>query len=202
MRLSIALSFVLIVLINAPVGAQRNEYFIEEEVDLIRDAQEIEARVPVLLQLADHRLAYLGVKEKTEKQKRESRSLFEKLLEKGAQKVIKQPQPDGPKPAEPLDPDKYLADFTKSELLRGYIEALDEVMSNIDDAYERKFDVRGALERFAAYLTETQPLLEKYQGGSAAEQAALSDAKEKTQEALDGAQQALETVPKTERRTR
>ena len=201
MRLSIVLSFVLVVLICAPAGAQKNEYFIEEEVDLIRDAQEIQARVPVLLQLADHRLTFLGIKERTEKQKRESRSFFEKLLEKGAQKVIKQPQPDGPKPAEPLDPDKYLADFTKSELLRGYTEALDEVMSNIDDAYERKFDVRGALERFETYLSETKPLLEKYQGGSAAEQAALIDAKEKTQEALVSAQQALEIVPKTERKT-
>ena len=201
MRLLFALSLAA-VLAGVPqtATAQQKEYFTDDEIDLIRDAQEIKLRMPVLFDLADRRLFFLGVKEKTQKQKEERSKLQEALL-KAAQKITKT-GPTGPKPAEPIDPEVYLADFTRSELLRGYMEALDEAMNNIDDFYERKFDVRDALEALEKYTSEALPLLNKYQSRNAAEEAALLDARDKTQEALNGAREAMETVPKTEKKAK
>src|SRR6185295_18861995 len=112
-------------------------------------------------------LYFLGVKEKTEKQKDEDRKLKEKR-QKEADKAVKA---GGPRPTVPVDPDAYLADFTRSDLLRGYVEAIDETMNNIDDAYQRKFDVRDALEALEKYTRDTLPLLEKYRPKAGAEQA-------------------------------
>ena len=205
MRLLFALSLAA-VLAGVPqtATAQQKEYFTDDEIDLIRDAQEIKLRMPVLFDLADRRLFFLGVKEKTEKQKEERSKLQEALLkaaQKAAQKITKTGAPSGPKPAEPIDPEVYLADFTRAELLRGYMEALDEAMNNIDDFYERKFDVRDALEALEKYTSEALPFLNKYQSRNAAEEAALLDARDKTQEALAGAREAMETVPKTEKKS-
>ena len=206
MRLLLVLSLAA-VLAGVPqtATAQQKEYFTDDEIDLIRDAQEINLRMPVLFDLADQRLFFLGVKEKTEKQKKERSKLQEALLkaaQKAAQKITKTGAPSGgPKPAEPIDPEVYLADFTRAELLRGYMEALDEAMNNIDDFYERKFDVRDALEALEKYTSEALPFLNKYQSRNAAEEAALLDARDKTQEALDGAREAMETVPKTEKKS-
>jgi hypothetical protein len=182
---------------STSMAAQKNEYFTEDEIDLIRDAQELKLRVGVLFELADRRLFYLGVKEKTEKQKEEARKLIEKRT-KEAEKAAK----GGPRPTEPIDPEAYLAEFTKTELLRGYIEAVEEVMGNIDDAYERRFDVREALEGLEKYTNDMLPLLKKYQSKSPAEEAALLDAQDKTQEALDGAREAMQVVPKTEKKAK
>ena len=196
MRRLCALS--LAILLVTPATAQQREYFTEEEIDLIRDAQEIKLRMPVLFDLADRRLFFLGVKEKTEKQKEEDRKLREKL-QKDAERIIKA---GGPKSTLPVDPEAYLADFTRAELLRGYIEALDEAMSNIDDFYERKFDVRDALEALEKYTNDTLPLLNKHQSKNNAEATALLDARDKTQDALDGAREAMQTVPKTEKKSK
>jgi len=199
MRLLSVLSLtVLIVGAALGVAPQQREFFTDSEIDAIRDAQEIKVRVSVLFDLADRRLYFLGIKEKTEKQKEEEIKAREKQ-KKEAQKIAKA---GGPKPTEQLNPDVYLADFTKSELLRGYVEAIDEVMNNIDDAYERKFDVRDSLENLERYTTETLPLLNKYQSKSSAEEAALVAARDKTQEALDGAHEAMGTVPKTEKKSK
>jgi hypothetical protein len=200
MRLLPLLSLVAIIAGTPRLAAaqQHKEYFTEAEIDAIRDAQEIKLRIPVLFDLADRRLFFLGIKEKTEKQIEEDRKIREKR-QKEAQKVAKA---GGPKPAEPVDPDAYLADFTKSELLRGYVEALDEAMNNIDDAYERKFDVRESLEDLEKYTRDTLPLFDKYQSKSGTEQAALLDARDKTQEALNGAREAMGTVPKTEKKSK
>lgn len=197
MRLLSVLSLTA-VMAGAPLGAppQQREFFAEPEIDAIRDAQEIKVRVPVLFDVADRRLYFLGIKEKTAKQIEDERKAREKQ-QKEAQKIAKA---GGPKRTEPIDPEVYLADFTKSELLRGYIEAINEVMNNIDDAYERKFDVRNALEDLEKYTEETLPLLNKYQSKSNAEEAAILDARDKTQEALAGAREAMGTVPKTEKK--
>ena len=76
MRLLLVLSLAA-VLAGVPqtATAQQKEYFTDDEVDLIRDAQEINLRMPVLFDLADRRLFVLGVKEKTEKQKAERSKL-------------------------------------------------------------------------------------------------------------------------------
>jgi len=112
-------------------AAPRKEYFTEDELDLVRDAQELNVRVPVYLKLAERRLIILGVAEKSDKQKekeRKDQEQYEKDKKKAGNKA------STVKP--PVDELAYLHDFTRSELLRGYIEAIEEVMSNIDDSYE------------------------------------------------------------------
>src|SRR5688500_19659823 len=111
------------------------EYFTEDELDTIRDAQEISLRVPAYFKLAERRLIFMGLMEKSEKDKereRKAQEQYEKEKKKAGDKAstIKSP----------VDELAYLADFTRSELLRGYIQALDEVMSNIDHTFDRKGD--------------------------------------------------------------
>src|SRR5437867_784095 len=98
----------------------KKEYFTEDELDLVRDAQELKARVPVYIKLAERRLIILGVAEKSEKQKekeRKEQEQYEKDKKKAGTKA------SAIKP--PVDELAYLHDFTRSELLRGYIEAID-----------------------------------------------------------------------------
>src|SRR5262249_9567644 len=119
------------------------EYFTEEELDTIRDAQELKERVPAYIELAERRLIILGLTDKSEKQKEKERKQQEQY-EKDKKKA-------GTKAASvkaPVDQLAYLHDFTRPELLRGYVEAIEEIMSSIDDAHDRKLDVRGPLEQF------------------------------------------------------
>jgi len=162
---------------------------------LIRDAQELSARVPIFFKLAERRLIILGVAEKSEKQKekeRKDQEQYEKEKKKAGSKA------STVKP--PVDELAYLHDFTRTELLRGYIEAIEEVMSNIDDNYERKLDTRGSIEDLEKFTRETQPLLEKFQPKTDAEKLALQDALDKAREANAGAKDALKIVPKTEKK--
>jgi len=197
------LSFLMILFAAPALGAQRQDYFTEEEADQIREARgnevfgggkELQHRVPTYFKLADKRLVALGLKDKSQKEKdqeRKAREDYEKQV-KAAQKAGRKPPP------EPDLPDAYLLDFTRSELLRGYSQALEEVMSNIDDVYSRKLDVRDALESLERYCREQLPVLKAFQPKNAAETAALEDAIETTERALRDSQAALEIVPKTE----
>src|SRR5436190_23714851 len=47
---------------------RKKEYFTEDELDLIRDAQELSARVPAYFKLAERRLIFLGIMEKSAQQ--------------------------------------------------------------------------------------------------------------------------------------
>src|SRR5436305_8926665 len=138
-------------------GAKK-EYFTEDELDLIRDAQDLGERVPVYIKLAERRLVFLGLMEKSEKEKEKERKEREKR-EKEKKKAG-----DTRATSNKVDPDdtSYLADFTSAELLRGYIQALEEVTTNIDYAYSRKLDVRGSLEDREKFTLETIPVLEKF----------------------------------------
>ena len=49
-------------------AAPKKEYFTEDELDLIRDAQELNVRVPTFLKLAERRLVFLGIMEKSQEQ--------------------------------------------------------------------------------------------------------------------------------------
>jgi hypothetical protein len=191
-RISLILILALCLTLSA---AAAREYFTEDELDLIRDAQELSARVPVYLKLAERRLIILGVAEKSEKQKekeRKDQEQYEKEKKKAGNKA------STVKP--PVDELAYLHDFTRVELLRGYIEAIEEVMSNIDDNYDRKLDTRGSIEDLEKFTRETQPLLEKFQPKTDAEKLALQDALDKAKEANAGAKDALKIVPKTEKK--
>ena len=185
----------ILLLTSATATAQRREYFTEAELDTIRDAQGLKARVPAYFTLADKRLAALGVKEKTEKEQEQERKAQEQF-----DKRVRDAQKAGRTPPKTFEtPDSYLLDFTKPELFRGYIQALDEVMSNIDDAYNRRLDVRDALEEFEKYCSEQLALLKEFQPKTDAESTAMEDAVETTERALADAQAALEIVPKTEK---
>jgi hypothetical protein len=178
----------------APAAPAVEEYFTEAELDLIREAQEIRFRVPTYLKLAERRLIFLGVMEKSKEvieKERKERERREKELKKNPKAADKLP---------PVDELAYLDEFTPAELLRGYVQALDEVMANIDDAYERRGDVRGSLEDLEKFTVDTIPLLEKYKPRNSTDRAALEDAIEKAKQAQTDSRDALKVVPKTEKK--
>jgi hypothetical protein len=47
----------------------KKEYFTEDELDLIRDAQELRYRVPTYFKLAERRLIFIGLKQQSDKEK-------------------------------------------------------------------------------------------------------------------------------------
>jgi hypothetical protein len=198
MRHHAKFSLLLIVGLAASVyAAPKKEYFTEDELDLIRDAQELNMRVPTYLKLAERRLIFLGIMEKSQQQIEKERKEKEKRA-----KEQKKGSLDSRANADkaPIDDTSYLEDFSPAELLRGYIQALDETMSNIDDAYSRKLDVRDSIEDLAKFTRDTIPLLEKFKPKNQGERAALQDAVDKANEASNQAKDALKVVPKTEKK--
>jgi hypothetical protein len=197
----------LLLIFGSSAAAQKQEYLSEGEINLIRDAQyaavelgagkELPLRVAVYFRIADLRLSALGLKEKTAKEKElEKKATEEHRKEvKEAQKAHKIP------PKGPDNPDDYLLDFNRSELMRGYAEALDEVMDNIDDAYKRKQDVRGSLEQLERYAREQIEIVKTFEPKNKGESSAKDAAIEVTQKALDESRAALDIVPKTEKTT-
>ena len=191
-----SLCFTIALLLATSLFAAKKEYFTEDELDLIRDAQELSQRVPVYFKLAERRLIFLGLMEKSEKEKEKERKEREKR-EKEKKKAG-----DTRATSNKVDPDdtSYLADFTSAELLRGYIQALEEVTTNIDDAYSRKLDVRDQLEDLEKFTRETIPVLEKFKPKNDVEKRAMEDAMEKANEVKQQAIDALKSVPKTEKK--
>jgi hypothetical protein len=191
-------SLLLIVAASVAVSlfAAKKEYFTEDEIDLIRDAQDLTARVPAYLKLAERRLIFLGLMEKSaqqiEKEKKEK--------EKRAKEDKKSVDPRATAKKAPLDDTSYLDDFTPAELLRGYIQALEEITTNIDDAYSRKLDVRDSLEDLAKFVGDTLPMLEKFKAKNDVERLALQDAVDKAKQTAADTKEALSVVPKTEKK--
>jgi hypothetical protein len=185
----------VLLLVAGVARAQRREYIADVEVDQIREAQELPMRVSVYFRIADLRLTALGLKEKSAKERDEERK-----AEEQHRKEVRDAQRAGKAgPKAPEKPDEYLADFTRSELLRGYTQALDEVMDNIDDFYGRKLDVRGPLEQLSKYAKEQLPVVKAFQPKNNTESLAKDEAIEMTQKAIDDSRAALEIVPKTEK---
>src|SRR5579884_980560 len=173
----------------------KKEYFTEDELDTIRDAQDLKERVTAYIELAERRLIILGLTDKSEKQKERERKEQEQY-EKDKKRVGNKGAPVKP----PVDSLAYLHDFTRPELLRGYAEAIDEIMSSIDDAYERKGDVRPALEQLEKFTRETEPVLAKFEPKTDNERKALQEAIDKAKEGNAGAKDAMKKVPKTEKK--
>ena len=195
-----SLGLTLVILLSLPrTVAAKDEYLTEDELDLIRDAQELSERVPIYFKLAEKRLAFLGLTEKTEQEKEIERKEREKA-EKNAKKSGKADETRANAKKTPLEDMSYLVDLTRSELLRGYAEALDEVMSNIDDAYNRRLEVRDALEDLEKFTRDTMAVLNKFQPKNDSERLALSEAIDKAKEANNGAKEAMNIVPKTEKK--
>jgi len=177
-------------------AAPKKEYFTEDELDLIRDAQELSVRVPVYFKLAERRLVFLGIMEKSAQQIEKERKEKEKRDKE--QKKSLDTRANANKP--PVDDTAYLDNFTPAELLRGYVEALDEVTNNIDDAYSQKRDVRDPLEDLAKFIKDTLPLLQKYQPKNDSARAALQEAIDKANQTAADTKEALSVVPKTEKK--
>jgi Xaa-Pro aminopeptidase len=192
----------------APTPAASREYYTDEEIEYLRDAQGLEQRVPAILRLANIRLVSLYMKEKSKEDKELEKKIAEIHEELSGRPPAKPTPVPPPKPGEkPRTPAAdvsrpYLNDLSRTELLRGYIEALEEIKTVIDDAYRDKQDVRGVLEQFEKFLRESNPLLRRFQSKSDDEFQAILDAKSATEESLDDAQDALKKVPKTEKSTR
>jgi len=193
----VSLSLLLAVFLASPLSAAaKNEYFTEDEIDLIRDAQELSARVPVYFKLAERRLIFLGIMQKSDQQIEKERKEKEKRQKEQNKGIDTRATAN----KAPIDDTSYLDTFTPAELLRGYIQALDEVTTNIDDAYSRKLDVRDSLEDLAKFVRETAVLLEKFKPGNAGERAALQDALDKARQTGMDTKEALSIVPKTEKK--
>src|SRR5262245_15706927 len=191
----VSFALALSVLITLPrYAAADDEYLTEAEIDLIRDAQELSQRVPIYLKLAEKRLAFLGLIERSEQEKQKELKAKEKA-EKDAKRAPTLYETKR-KPKNPaLEDMTYLGDFSRSELLRGYTQAIDEVMNNIDDAYGRRLEVRDSLEDLEKFTRETTAALGKFQPKNNSEQIALSAAIDKAKEANTGAKEAMSVVP-------
>ncbi len=175
------------------------EYFTVLEIDQIREAQEIGRRVPVFLNIAQTRLVYLGLQEVEKKEEGKASRVAKALVsvfQPGMAVEAEKAEAEAKTRAE--ESDAELVEFTRTELLRGIYQALEEAMDNIDDAYERKRgDVRGPLEELKQFTETTIPLLKRFEPETSREKSALQDALEQAELALEGATSALEIVPKT-----
>ena len=193
----VSLTSVLICFLAISVlAAAKDEYFTEDEIDMIRDAQEIGARVSTYFRLAERRLVFLGIMEKSPEFIAKER----KELEKRQKEQRRNPDSRASANKAPVDYTSYLDNFTPPELLRGYIQALDEITNNIDNAYEGRLDVRDSLEDLAKFVRDTLPLLEKFKPRSSSERAALQDAVDKAKQVGEDTKEALKIVPKTEKK--
>ena len=179
-------------------SAQADDYFTELEVSDIRDAQEVGLRTGVLLGIAERRLAGLGLLEAEDPDTPGTGSRIGRAL-------IKVLAPDAAAELEAAEEaraalDHDLSRYSRTELLRGYTQALEETMDNIDDAYERKRgDVRPSVESLRDFSEITLNLLRDLSPESENEEIALEDAIEETQLAFEGAKKALEIIPRNER---
>ena len=66
--------------------------------------------------------------------------------------------------------------------------------------YSRKLDVRDPLEDVEKFTRETIPVLEKFKPKNNSERTAMEEAVEKAKGTQDQAKEALNTVPKTEKK--
>jgi hypothetical protein len=174
--------------------SQSFDYVTEEEEDLIRDAQGLALRVPVMIRFLDNRIVALGLRERTAKERDQAKkelAEYEKEV-KDAAKVK-----DAEIRAKPLNPDIYLRKVTRPELLRGFMQITEEIMDNIDDAYERNLPVREHVERLERFLNEQIPRFEKLQAVTPAETAALKATVSHTEKAIEDCRNALKILPKT-----
>lgn len=176
--------------------AQTADYVTDEEEDLIRDAQGLKDRVPLFIKLLDNRIVALGLRERTAKEREQAKKDLERyeMEVKQASKVK-----DAEIRAKPLRPDVYLRNTTRTELLRGYMQIIDELMDNIDDAHDRKLQVREYVVVLEKFMSEQLPRLRKLESKTATEASAVKNAIAHSERAIEDCLQAMESLPKTER---
>ncbi len=182
-------------------GSLAADYFTEVEIEQIREAQSIERRIPVFLEIANIRLVRLGLVEGEEEVDNEEGG--GNSITRGIIRIL---SPEAADELERIDDElsaltNDLSMFSRGDLLRGYYQALEEAMDNIDDAYERdRGDVRKPLENLLEFVENTIPALGEFSPDDGNEEIALEDAIEIAELARDGATEALDIVPQTEER--
>lgn len=184
----------MLLLFSTGLRSQNFDYVTEEEEDLIRDAQGLALRVPLLIKFLDNRIVVLGLRERTAKEREQTKkdlADYEREV-KDAAKVK-----DAEVRAKPVNPDIYLRKVTRPELLRGFMQITDEIMDNIDDAYERNLPVRDHVEALEKFLNEQMPRFEKFQAVTPPEISALKATMSHTEKAIEDCRNALKTLPKT-----
>src|SRR4030095_1848814 len=119
---------VAILLCAIVLTAQSIDYVTEEEEDLIRDAQGVRARMTAYLKFLDNRIVALGLRERTAKEREQTKKDIadyqneRKAIESASSRGIKDIQIR----SKPVNPDVYLRNTPKPELLRGYMQIVDE----------------------------------------------------------------------------
>src|SRR4030095_91880 len=104
----------VLLFLSTGLKGQGFDYVTEEEEDLIRDAQGLALRVPLLIKFLDNRIVALGLRERTPKEREEAKkdlAKYESEL-KDASKVK-----DAEVRAKPVNPDVYLRKVTRPEIL-------------------------------------------------------------------------------------
>ena len=162
--------------------AQGGDYLNEQEVDRVRDAQEIDVRTKVFLRIAERRLdVLLGVSPPTinlkEQQKKDKKD--KKKKEKEAE--VEESQDYGPEPQ-----------GTPTELLRNYSQVISELFDKLDDVYERKQadpKIAKAVDKLLDESEKSMKRLKQLESKlkSDAEEQSLRKAVEVTQMAIEGA---------------
>jgi len=184
----------VVLVLAAGASGQGFDYVTEEEEDLIRDAQGLTLRGPLLLKFLDNRIIALGLRERTAKEREQTKkdiAEYEKEL-KDAAKVK-----DAEVRAKPVNPDIYLRKFTRTELLRGFMQITDELMDNIDDSYDRNLPVREHVEALEKFLNEQLPRFSKLHTATPVETTALKATIAHAEKAIEDCKTALKTLPKT-----
>ena len=194
-------SLVAILGLTSVPGSLAADYFTEVEIEQIREAQSIERRIPVFLEIANIRLVRLGLVEGEEEVDNEEGG--GNSITRGIIRIL---SPEAADELERIDDElsaltNDLSMFSRGDLLRGYYQAIEEAMDNIDDAYERdRGDVRKPLENLLEFVENTIPALGEFSPDDGNEEIALEDAIEIAELARDGATEALDIVPQTEER--
>jgi len=178
-------------------SAQSVDYVTEEEEDLIRDAQGVPARVTIYLKFLDNRIVALGLRERTAKEREQTKKDIADYQDE-LKSIEKAKVKDAQVRAKPVNPDVYLRNTPRSELLRGYMQIVDETMDYLDDAYDRHEDVRHHVEALQKFLEEQLPRFHKLEPQTPAETSALKTTISHSEEAIENIRQALPKLPKTE----
>jgi predicted nucleic acid-binding Zn-ribbon protein len=153
------------------------------------------------LKFLDNRIVALGLRERTAKEREQTKKDIadyqneKKAIESASARGIKDIQIR----SKPVNPDVYLRNTTKAELLRGYMQIVDEAMDYIDDAYDRHEDVRHEVEALEKFLGEQLVRFGKLEAQTPAEISALKATIAHSEEKIESIRTALQKLPKTEK---
>ena len=181
MKKFIFLSGFCIALLLCVNGARAGDYLNEQEINRVREAQEIDKRVAVLLRIAERRLnAILGTpaSQTTTAQKDKKEKKKDKKGEDQDDSNDYGPEPTG----------------TTEELLRNYNSVMTELLDKIDDAYEKKKPdpkLSSAVDKLYAAAQSHLKRLDQVRSkiDSISEQTVLEKALETVKMAVEGARE-------------